>query len=438
MENTDRYNIAFRKALETLNEAQIRAVNQIEGPVLVIAGPGTGKTQILAARIGKILSDTDTDPHNILCLTYTDAGAVAMRRRLFNFIGPDAWRVNIYTFHAFCNDIIQENLDYFGKLSLDALSDLEQVELFRKLIDSFPENHVLKRYRGDVYFEAARLKDLFSTMKREDWLPGYISQKIDDYLQAIRDSEPGSAYYKIFKYAGRGNQEAGGLKPAFEQEVERMEKLRAAANEFHTYQRMMREMNRYDFDDMIGWILEAFKKDPDFLLNYQEKYHYILVDEYQDTSGAQNELIRLLISYWDVPNIFVVGDDDQSIYRFQGANVENIAAYSTRYAQDLFRVMLTDNYRSSQPILDAARVLIERNLERISLPGLSKQLVSRSTGALMAAHPVIREYQTQLHEFADITRQVKKLLEDKVPPAEIAVIYKEHRIGEELSNYFQL
>ncbi|QEC52019.1 DNA helicase-2/ATP-dependent DNA helicase PcrA [Anseongella ginsenosidimutans] len=444
MENADKYNIAFRKALETLNEAQLRAVEQIEGPVLVIAGPGTGKTQILAARIGRILSNTDTDPHNILCLTYTDAGAVAMRRRLFQFIGPDAWRVNIYTFHAFCNDIIQENLDYFGKLSLDAISDLEQIALFRKLIDSFPANHVLKRFRGDAYYEISGLKDLFSIMKRENWQPDFVCQKAGEYLQAIRDAEPDSPYFKKFKYkkppkaAGPGAVQPGDLKPAFDDEVERMERLKAAACEFPNYQRLMREMGRYDFDDMISWILEAFKTDPNFLLNYQEKYQYVLLDEYQDTSGAQNELIRLLVSYWDTPNIFVVGDDDQSIFRFQGANVENIEQYHTRYARDLYSVMLLDNYRSTQPILDAARVLIEHNTERIRLPGLSKHLLAKNSSLAKDVLPEIHEYQTQLHEFAGITRQVKKLLDQGLPPAEIAIIYKEHRIGEELMHYFRL
>ena len=116
-----RNNEKFIQALQGLNEKQLSAVNKIDGPVLVIAGPGTGKTQILAARIGKILIETDTDAHNILCLTYTDAGTIAMRKRLFDFIGPEAYRVHIHTFHSFCNDIIQENLDYFGKLNLEAI-----------------------------------------------------------------------------------------------------------------------------------------------------------------------------------------------------------------------------------------------------------------------------------------------------------------------------
>src|ERR1044071_10198935 len=104
---------------------------------MVIAGPGTGKTQILAARIGKILLETDVLPRNILCLTYTDAGALAMRRRLLHFIGSDAYKVNIYTFHAFCNDVIQDNLSLFEKNELDPLSDLEKIEILRKIIDAF-------------------------------------------------------------------------------------------------------------------------------------------------------------------------------------------------------------------------------------------------------------------------------------------------------------
>ncbi|RYG44517.1 MAG: ATP-dependent helicase, partial [Chitinophagaceae bacterium] len=115
----------FRIAYAQLNEQQRKAVDTIEGPVMVIAGPGTGKTQILASRIGKILLDTDSLPENILCLTYTDAGVVAMRKRLLQFIGPDAYKVNIYTFHAFCNDVIQENLSLFEKTAMDPISDLE-------------------------------------------------------------------------------------------------------------------------------------------------------------------------------------------------------------------------------------------------------------------------------------------------------------------------
>jgi len=121
----------FQTVYQKLNEQQRRAVDTIEGPVMVIAGPGTGKTQILSARIGKILSDTDALPENILCLTYTDAGTVAMRKRLLSFIGSDAYKVHIHTFHSFCNDVIQDNLSLFEKTSLDPISDLERTALFK-------------------------------------------------------------------------------------------------------------------------------------------------------------------------------------------------------------------------------------------------------------------------------------------------------------------
>ena len=126
------YNEGFLREIERLNPAQREAVDAIEGPVLVIAGPGTGKTHILAARIGNILLQTDTQPHNILCLTFTDAGVQAMRQRLLQLIGPDAHKVHIFTFHSFCNTIIQDNLDLFGRRELEPLSDLERVEIIRR------------------------------------------------------------------------------------------------------------------------------------------------------------------------------------------------------------------------------------------------------------------------------------------------------------------
>jgi DNA helicase-2/ATP-dependent DNA helicase PcrA len=149
MQPTD-FRKVFQEQLNRLNPVQKQAVEQIEGPVLVIAGPGTGKTQILSARIGNILYNTDSEPHNILCLTYTDAGTIAMRKRLLSFFGPDAYRVHIFTFHAFCNTVIQDNLEAFGYRDLQPVSELENLQLYHKLIDSFPSDHPLKRYSGDI------------------------------------------------------------------------------------------------------------------------------------------------------------------------------------------------------------------------------------------------------------------------------------------------
>src|SRR5687768_17121681 len=198
---SDKLNEKFRETFEQLNDQQKKAVNTIEGPVMVIAGPGTGKTQILSARIGKILLDTDTRPENILCLTYTEAGVIAMRKRLLTFIGPDAYKVNIYTFHAFCNDVIQENLSLFEKTSLDPISDLEKIQLLKSLVDQFPKNHPLKRYRGDVYYEIRNLVHLFSTMKREGWTQDFLNRKIDEYIKDLpnRDSYTAKRLVRNFR-----------------------------------------------------------------------------------------------------------------------------------------------------------------------------------------------------------------------------------------------
>lgn len=426
----------FTEEYEKLNAQQRRAVDTIEGPVMVIAGPGTGKTQILASRIGKILLNTDANPDNIICLTYTDAGVVAMRKRLLSFIGPDAYKVNIYTFHAFCNDVIQENLSLFEKTSLDPVSELERIQFFKELIDAFPKNHPLKRYRGDVYFEVKNLQSLFSTMKREGWSPLFINQKIDEYIHSLPTREE-FIYKRKYKEFNPGDLK----KDKIEEEKEKMEKLRAAVNEFDRFQELMRRKNRYDFDDMINWVIRAFEENKNLLASYQERFQYILVDEYQDTSGTQNRLVELLISYWDKPNVFVVGDDDQSIYRFQGANVENMLAFADSYKNDLLTVVLTNNYRSTQSILDISKTLIDRNTERLvkQLPDLSKQLISSHPHISTLTHqPVLKEYENIRQEMTGITRDVQQLVEQGINPGRIGIIYKENKYGEELSQYFKL
>ncbi len=426
----------FNTEYKNLNDNQRLAVDTIEGPVMVIAGPGTGKTQILASRIGKILLETDTLPENILCLTYTDAGVVAMRKRLLQFIGPDAYKVNIYTFHAFCNDVIQDNLSMFEKNSLDPISELERIQLFKELIDTLPKNHPLKRYRGDVYYEVSNLQGLFSNMKKEGWTPEFLIQHIEAYLQELPNDDS-----LIYKTSRAGKYNKGDFKPDYYEALEKMEKLRAAVNEFNRFQQMMKEANRYDFDDMIIWVIKAFEKNTHLLANYQERFQYILVDEYQDTSGSQNNLVQLLISYWDNPNVFVVGDDDQSIFRFQGANVENMLTFATQYNDDILKVVLTNNYRSTQPILDASKALIDRNNDRLvnKIEGLTKTLLSSNDKIKHLNHlPIVIEYESQRHEMIAVVKNTQKLLAEGVEPGKIGIIYKENKYGEVITQYFNL
>ncbi|WP_346237660.1 ATP-dependent helicase [Niabella insulamsoli] len=431
----ERLEAQFSEVFKNLNPEQQIAVNTLEGPVMVIAGPGTGKTQILAARIGKILLETDALPENVLCLTYTDAGVVAMRKRLQQFIGADAYKVNLYTFHAFCNDVIQDNLSLFEKTSLDPVSDLEQVEYFKQLIDGFSKEHPLKRYRGDVYYEAGPLSQLFSTMKREGWSPAYLHERIDDYAKLLADDES-----FIYKTNRAGKWKKGDRKPAYDEELRRLEKLRAAVDEFENYQDIMRRNKRYDFDDMINWVIAAFEENPNLLSDYQERFQYILVDEFQDTSGTQNKIVQLLISYWEQPNIFVVGDDDQSIYRFQGANIQNMLDFANQYVKDLRTIVLTSNYRSVQPILDVSKTLINRNEERLvkQIPGLSKELVAANLAISHLQHqPTITEYNSVAEEMAGLVFEIEDLVTAGVAPGNIAVIYKENKYGETLAGYLR-
>lgn len=425
------YNEAFKQAFERLNPEQQVAVSTTEGPVLVIAGPGTGKTQILAARIANIISQHDNKAEDILCLTYTDAGAVAMRKRLLQFIGPDAYKVEVLTFHAFCNMVIQENLDYFGIRGLDAVSELEQIAFVHKIIDGFPKNHPLKRYTGDVYYETPKLLSLYEQMKRENWTSSFIHQHVDDYLEDIKTRDE-YIYKKTTKYG-----KAGELKQkVYDAEVNRMVQLKAAADTFDTYRELLAKNGRYDFADMILWVIDAFTKRPDLLSQYQERYQYFLVDEYQDTSGAQNEVLQLLIQYWDSPNVFCVGDDDQSIYRFQGANVENIRMFRARYMeQGLTEVSLRENYRSSQYILDAARALIANNKIRLNP---DKHLVAKNgLPASLFTPPQITEYYNGMHEIVAIANKIITLQQEGCKLSEIAVIYRKHAQAEDLIRYLQ-
>ena len=433
----DQYQQRFEEVYNRLNERQREAVDNTEGPVMVIAGPGTGKTQILASRIGKILRDTDFLPQNILCLTYTDAGTVAMRKRLTDFIGPDAYRVNIHTFHSFCNEVIQDNLSYFEKNSLDPISELEKIQLLKKLIDGFDKSNPLKRYRGDVYYDMNNLANLFSTMKREGWTVDYIKDAISSYLESLpmRDEFICKRATKNFK---KGDVRTDWI----DTEKEKMARLQAAVEQFIVFGSLMHAASRYDFDDMINWVIRAFEENDELLADYKERFQYILVDEYQDTSGTQNKLIQLLVKGEEKPNVFVVGDDDQSIYRFQGANIENMEQFADGFAEALRTIVLTQNYRSVQNILDASMTLIDNNGDsRLvnQLPGLSKQLTASNDQLLhLDIPPVIQRYNTPRDEMAGITTTLASLLEKGVTPGKIAVIYRENRFGEELAQYLRL
>lgn len=424
----------FDAAYNMLNAKQKEGVDQIDGPVMIIAGPGTGKTQLLGVRIGHILQTTDIKAHNILCLTYTEAGMVAMRKRLLKFIGPEAYNVNIYTYHAFCNSIIQENVEYFGGFrELQLVTDLEQLDVLKEIVDGFGDDHILKRWKGNVYYERMRLRNLFSTMKQESWTSEFIIAAVEKELQENLDN--GLYDYKR-KHTNKNTGETfqkGDLNPKkYDADVKKYEKLKVASKEFDKYQKLLKDRQRFDYNDMILWVIAALKEHEELLARYQEQYQYILVDEYQDTNGSQNELIFQLADFWDKPNLFVVGDDDQAIYRFQGANMENLVDFRNKYEPN--EVVLDCNYRSSQKILDPSIELINFNEDRMAV----KELIESRNDRKIQHEPILTAYHNPTHESKDIINRILTLKEKGVPLKEIAIIGRKHGNFAEMIQYLEM
>lgn len=427
----------FQKALEALNEKQKEAVNKLDGPMILLAGPGTGKTHVLAARVGHILKSTDTGAEHILCLTYTDAGAHAMRSRLLEWIGPEAHRITISTFHSFCNGVIQEHSALFGHYDLQPVTELERIKIIRSIIDGLDKNHLLRKNNLYRYVNEKGLSVLFKLMKQEGWDFEYVRSGVYKYLDGLK-SNPEFIYKRK-----TGTYKKGDLKlDRIEKETKKMERLLALSSCYPRYMELMREARRYEYDDMILWVLKAFKENKDLLSAYQEKYLYFLVDEYQDTNGAQEKLLQLLSGYWEKPNLFVVGDDDQAIYEFQGAKLDNLIDLYKRFEDSIDIIALKENYRSNQQILDASFKLIEHNKERavnlIKSVALDKRLSaalddrSRDEDALQ-----VHRYPNTIQENIGVFNQIKSLVDSGVNPAEIAVIYTQHKYGESIRMLLQ-
>jgi DNA helicase-2/ATP-dependent DNA helicase PcrA len=458
----------FNREYLRLNPEQKQAVDTIEGPVMVIAGAGTGKTQTIALRIANILQKTQTPPSSILCLTFTDSAAVNMRQRLISIIGPTAYSVKICTFHAFCNEIILSHPDYFiFAKSLAPADDLEKIEIVDSLIDQLPTSSPLKPW-GDYYYYRPDLLRLIQSVKRENITPEIYSNLIEDQAKFInqtadlyRDLKSMRAgkslesellslvtrlialpnispaiisqiSYQLGLYESGGFESGAAKSPAvnfknsllhlFDQLIRDLPRQQDVARLYQAYQSELTARGLYDFDDMILYVINAFASFPDLLLNYQELYHYFLVDEFQDTNSAQNQILDQLASYFSSPNLFVVGDDDQAIFRFQGASIENIHNFQKKYQPRVY--VLCQNYRSHQLILDSASSVIGHNHTRISnyLENIDKSLKSAvltppvPINLLSASAPVDENYY--------LATQVKRFLDQGTPPSSIAILFR--------------
>ena len=298
---------------DLLNTQQQEAVFQTEGPVLVLAGAGSGKTRVLTHRTAYLIEEKGVNPYHIMAITFTNKAAAEMRERIDNLVGSGSESIWVSTFHSSCVRILRRYIDRLGYDNRFTIYDADDQKTVMK--------DVCKRLQIDTKQTKERaLLNVISSAKNELVSPEEFTMRAaGDYAKQKQ------------------------------------------AQVYREYQQTLKKNNALDFDDLIMKCVELFKNDPEVLDSYQERLRYIMVDEYQDTNTAQFELVRLLAAKYR--NLCVVGDDDQSIYKFRGANIHNILNFE-QYFPDAKVIKLEENYRSTQNILDAANAVIKNNVGR--------------------------------------------------------------------------
>ncbi len=484
--------MTFTTRYKQLNDEQKLAVDTIDGPLLVIAGPGTGKTELLSMRAANILQKTDTLPENILCLTFTDSGANAMRARLASIIGPAAYKVAIQTFHGFGTEIINQYREYFyqGAEFMPA-DDLSSYQLLTDIFDELDySNPLASKNNGEyVYLRDAltAIGELKQAGLSSDELLAIINAN-DEVLNAIEPELTNIFASKIStsmlsllvpiaeKVAALptpslppaitplANELALSMARAFDEAVEinkttpitawrnqwlekdiagnfvfkdrkRHLKLRALAHIYFAYLSRMEHAGLYDYNDMILNVVHAMELHPDLRATLQEKYQYIMVDEFQDTNLAQLRILFNLTANptGDTPNVMAVGDDDQAIYSFQGADVNNIHRFLEAYPTHK-SVVLVHNYRSAGSVLTAAREVITQATGRLEqamdiAKVLTPHAAPKSPNVQRVSLPTVSD------EFSWVAESIAAEIKSGTQPADIAVLARNHKELTELVPY---
>ncbi len=480
-----------------LNTEQRLAVDTIDGPLLVIAGPGTGKTQLLSARVAHILQVTDTLPQNILCLTFTEVGAENMRERLTRFIGQAAYDVQIGTYHAFGGDLIQRYPEYFMESRLQSpIDQLGQHQILQALVDKMSYRNPLKQaqhHLGDLVSTISEVKralltpDELRAIAKENMT--FISTANKQLLELFDGFVGTSSFKKAHPYfvtllpaleklipTKATNQRFGSLARAAVGELEAAlelaedinktgplttwknawlsknsdnqfvigggpenERMLAIADVTEKYQEALEARGLYDFDDMILRSIVAMEANDDFKYTLQERYQYLLLDEFQDTNAAQLRLITLLTDnpvHEGRPNVMAVGDDDQAIYAFQGAQYSNMLDFYQLY-RDVAVVNLTQNYRSHAAILETAHNLAGQIDARLhtSFEGMTKDLVAANSSLPKEATIHRTEFLSDVAQYGWVAKSIKQLVASGANPSEIAVLAPRHKYLEPLVGY---
>jgi DNA helicase II / ATP-dependent DNA helicase PcrA len=485
------YEVEYKR----LNSAQKQAVDSIDGPLLVIAGPGTGKTQLLSARVAKILEKTDTVPQNIVCLTFTETGAANMRERLTRFIGQAAYDVQISTYHAFGGDLIQRYPEFFQESRLQSPVDqLGQHQILRVLVDKMSYQNPLKQSQhhiGDLISTVSEVKralltphDL-RTIAKENKM--FIAKASDETikifsglattssfklafprfvellpaLQSLIPNKPANTRFSslaqlavtelaeailaaeetgkttlLTKWKNAWLAKNADNHFVFDGQLEN-ERILALADVCEQYASALEAHGLYDFDDMILRSITALESNDEFKFTLQERYQYILLDEFQDTNAAQARLVTLLTDNpvsEGRPNIMAVGDDDQAIYAFQGAMYSNMLDFYNQY-RDVQVVNLTENYRSHGDILETAHNIAGQITERLhhQFDGMSKELVA--AGKTHDSFVARTEFLSDVAQYNWIAESVERLVSQGTNPSEIAILAPRHKYLEPLVGY---
>src|SRR5262245_57552514 len=388
--------MAGERILDGLNDAQRAAVTHEAGPLLIVAGAGTGKTTVITRRIAYLIAQRKARPEEILALTFTEKAAAEMEERVDTLVPYGYADVEISTFHAFGDRLMREHALEIGlPPDFGVLNRAEQVIFFRDRLFQFPLAHY--RPLGDPTKHLQSMISLFSRCKDEDIAPAeYVAcaERLAETAAATGDAEA----------------------------LERGEQQRELAQTYARYQELMGEAGAIDFGDQITHALRLLRARPYVLGSYQRRFRYILVDEFQDTNHAQFEVVKLLAARHG--NIAVVADDDQAIYRWRGAAISNVRGFLACYP-DARRIVLTANYRSHQAILDAAyRLIVHNNPDRLEVEhGIEKHLTAvREAPGPDAQH---LHYETATQE-ADAVAQLiqERIEEDRWQPSDVAVLVR--------------
>lgn len=485
----------FETLIKALNKAQLSAVTTIEGPVLVVAGPGTGKTQLLGMRAANIVKSTDTAPNNILCLTFTDSAAAAMQARLVEIMGSEGNKIAVHTFHSFGSEIINQHPEFFynGARFMPA-DEISSFEVLHQIFEKLPANNPLAKTLNDNFSALPDVKTAISHLKRAGLNPDELLQilqankKFCDLaeplitsffqskrlgkndlpkLETLAQQLAQQAFPKeqLFGFKSLGEICLRELSTALEQaalnnkttpitawrnawlekdyngqlvlkERRRQKKLRALVDIYRQYRQKLTEVQLFDFDDMVSNVAHTLESNATLRFALQEQYQYIMVDEFQDTNGAQLRLLEALADNpvnEEQPNILAVGDDDQAIYSFQGAELNNILDFTSRW-RNVKVITLKDNYRSTKQILLGARKVITQGQNRLEtlLENIDKNLTPHNHNPSVVEH---HTFKTAPAELEWVAQSIKQQVAAGVSPNQIAVLGRNHKHLLELLPY---